>query len=137
MPVEKYIAQQPSERRHLLNDIHSVIMKTDKTVTPVVEPMMAKEMIIYKANGSMKYGLASVKNHMSLHLLPMYITPKIYDKYKALLPKANFQKGCINFVSDDDMPLNIIKQLIADCAVINPVKIRENQLRAKKSAAKK
>jgi hypothetical protein len=137
MPIAKYIAQQSSERHRALNDIHSIIMTTDKTVTPVVEPMMAKEMIIYKANGSMKYGLASVKNHMSLHLLPMYMTPKIYDKYKALLPKANFQKGCINFVSDDDMPLNIVQQLIADCAVVDLAKIRADYLQAKKAAAKK
>jgi hypothetical protein len=137
MPVGKYIAQQTSERRQVLNDVHSIIMTTDKTVSPVVEPMMAKEMIIYKANGLMKYGLASVKNHMSLHLLPMYMTPKIYDKYKALLPKAKFQKGCINFVSDNDMPLNIIQQLIADCAVVNLVKMRADQLQAKKAGIKK
>ncbi len=58
----RYITQQRPERQKLLTAIHTIIIAGDKTITPVVEPMMGKEMILYKANGMMKYGLASVKN---------------------------------------------------------------------------
>jgi replication-associated recombination protein RarA len=91
----------------IATQLHEVIIQKDKTVTAVIAPMMGKEMIIYNAPGTFKYGLASVKNHMSLHVLPMYASTIIYDKYKALLNKASFQKGCINFNSKDEMPLKI------------------------------
>lgn len=97
--------------------------------------MMGKEMILYNAPGTFKYALASVKNHLSLHLLPMYSSPAIYEKYKALLAGAGFQKGCINFKRKEEMPLNIVKNLIADCSKIDLVAIRENQLKSKSKKA--
>jgi hypothetical protein len=134
--VEHYILSQPSDRQSVLADIHSIILREDKAVVPIVEPMMGKEMIVYKSKGSMKYALASVKKHMSLHLLPMYISKPIYSKYETLLTAADFQKGCINFNLTKDMPLEIVTQLIADCSAIDPVKIREDYLKEKKEKSK-
>jgi len=134
--IAKYIASQPKERQDVLSGIHSVIIEEDKTVIPVIEPMMGKEMIIYKAKGSMKYALAGVKNYMSLHVLPMYGSQALYSKYKALLHKANFQKGCINFNDGEEMPLELVRQLMADCSKIDLAKIREDYLREKKLKSK-
>ena len=134
--IAKYIASQPKERQDVLSGIHSVIIEEDKTVIPVIEPMMGKEMIIYKAKGSMKYALAGVKNYMSLHVLPMYGSQALYSKYKALLHKANFQKGCINFNDSEEMPLELVRQLMADCSKIDLAKIREDYLREKKLKSK-
>ena len=131
-----YVSRQPGERQAVLKDIHTAIMQHDKTVSPVVEPMMGKEMIIYKAKGMMKYGLASVKNYMSLHVLPMYGSQAIYSRYKELLPNAAFQKGCINFNRAEEMPNNIIEQLIEECSRIDLVKMREEYLEGKKKAKK-
>lgn len=131
-----YISKQPAERQAVLNDIHTAIIQHDKTVSPVVEPMMGKEMIIYKAKGMMKYALSSVKNYMSLHVLPMYGSQTIYSKYKALLPNAAFQKGCINFNSAEDVPGGIVEDLIEDCSKIDLVKMREDYLEGKKKTKK-
>jgi hypothetical protein len=68
---------------------------------------------------------------MSLHVLPMYGSAKIYDKYKGLLKDAKFQKGCINFTNKDEMPLKIVKDLITDCSKIDLRVIRENLLKSK------
>jgi len=57
-------------------------------------------MIVYNAPGIFKYGLSSVKNYMSLHVLPIYGSASLHSKYKALLLNANFQKGCINFKNE-------------------------------------
>jgi Domain of unknown function (DU1801) len=135
-----YIKHQPAERQEILTAIHTVISAHDKTVIAVVEPMMGKEMILYKmqqGKGMMKYGLASVKNHMSLHLLPMYMSPKIYEKYMPLLAQAKFQKGCINFNSETDMPLPVVQQLIIDCAPVDLQKMRDDYQQSKKTAKKK
>ncbi|GAB2810975.1 DUF1801 domain-containing protein [Ferruginibacter profundus] len=139
MTIPAFIATQPAERQELLTRLHEIIIQKDKTVTPVIAPMMGKEMIIYNAPGTFKYGLASVKNYMSLHVLPMYGSPVIYEKYKALLKDASFQKGCINFNTAAEIPLKIVKELIADCAKIDLRALREEQLkaRAKKTAVKK
>jgi hypothetical protein len=115
-----------------LSEIHSEIIKADKTVTAQVDKMMGKDMIIYNAPGSFKYGLSNVKKHISLHLLPIYSVPSLHAKYKELLPKASFQKGCINFTSEEEVPLDILKSLLADCAKIDLAKIREEYLKSKK-----
>jgi hypothetical protein len=134
--IEQYISAQPSDRQSILNSIHLIIVEEDKTVVPIVEPMMGKEMIIYKGKGMMKYGLAGVKNYMSLHVLPMYMSGTLFSKYKSLLHKANFQKGCINFNTAEEMPLDIVRQLIADCSKIDLLKIREDYLKQKKLKTK-
>ena len=134
--INDYIIKQSADRQNLLTNIHSVIVEKDKTVVPVVEPMMGKEMIVYKQKGMMKYALSSVKNYMSLHVLPMYGSANLYNKYRERLPKANFQKGCINFVSADEVPLKTLKQLFADCSKIDLQKIREDYLKEKKAKGK-
>lgn len=131
MTITEFISAQPAERQELLSQLHEIIIQKDKTVTPIIAPMMGKEMIIYNAPGSFKYGLASVKNYMSLHVLPMYGSPVLYEKYKALLKHAGFQKGCINFKNKNEMPLKIVKDLIADCSKIDLRAIRENYLKSK------
>jgi hypothetical protein len=127
-----YISKTPSDRQDILTAIHNTIVEHDNTVLPVVEPMMGKEMIIYKGNGMMKYGLSSVKNYMSLHVLPIYMNPVLHAKYEPLLNKASFQKGCINFDKAEQMPLQILKDLITDCSKIDLLKIRQEQLAKKK-----
>jgi len=137
MQSQDYISKQPAERQELLNKLHEIIIQNDLTVIPVVEPMMGKEMIIYKDRGMMKYALSGVIKYMSLHVLPIYGAPVLHDKYKTLLDKASFQKGCINFENAEQMPLDIVKQLITDCAKIDLVKIREDYLKKKKEDKKK
>jgi hypothetical protein len=132
MEIKDYISGQDLSRQNILSSIHKTIIETDKSVIAGVEKMMGKEMILYKCKGNMKYGLSSVKKHMSLHLLPIYGSKALHLKYEALLDKASFQKGCINFSREDQMPLDIVRQLIADCSAIDLNKIREEYLKNKK-----
>ena len=134
--TRNYILTQPVDRQSILTDIHSIILEIDKSVISEIAPMMGKEMIIYKNKGMMKYGLAGVKNYMSLHVLPIYGSKTLYEKYKLLLNKANFQKGCINFDTAEKMPLDIVRLLISDCSKVDLTKIREDYLNEKKLRAK-
>ena len=136
MPITEFINTLPLQRQELLTGIHKIIIKEDKTVIPEIGKMMGKDMIIYKAMGAFKYGLASAKNYMSLHVLPMYCSPAIHSKYKEILPGANFQKGCINFKDKEDMPLKIVKQLIHDSSKIDLLAIRNDYLKSKKEKSK-
>lgn len=134
MEITTYISNQPLERQNLLTTIHETILKHDNSVKAEVGSMMGKAMIIYKGKGLMKYGLSSVKNYISLHVLPIYGSSSLHSKYKSLLPKANFQKGCINFNQEQDMPINIVKSLITDCSTIDLQKIKEAYLESKKTS---
>ena len=131
MSIESFIAKQALERQKLLASIHKIILQEDKTVSAEVAPMMGNEMIVYKASGIFKYGLSGMKNYMSLHVMPIYGSPTLYTKYKTLLPKANFQKGCINFTNEEEMPPAIVKQLIVDCSKIDVQAIKEKYLESK------
>lgn len=136
MTIEQYIAGQPEERQALLQALHRIIAANDTTVTATVGPMMGKEMILYHAPGTFKYGLAGGKSHMSLHALPIYMNPALYEKYKQLMPRASFQKGCINFKSAGEVPQEIVAALIGDCAKIDLLKIREDYQKSRKSKSK-
>jgi hypothetical protein len=131
--VLNYISDQSPDRLGLLSGIHEIICENDLSVVAVVEPMMGKEMIIYKSNHMMKYALASMKNYMSLHVLPIYGSASLFMKYQTLLPKAKFQKGCINFNHENELPLEIVKKLIVDCSTIDLKKIREDYLKSRKT----
>ncbi|MDB5211749.1 MAG: hypothetical protein JWQ30_2576 [Sediminibacterium sp.] len=135
--IQDYISSQPKDRQKILSELHTLIIINDKTITPVIESMMGKEMILYKGKKMMKYGLASMKEYMSLHALPIYMNKPLHAKYEKLLNKASFQKGCINFTSAEQMPLAVVAQFITDCSVIDLEKIREDQLKKKKTAKKK
>jgi hypothetical protein len=132
LSIESFISEQKAERRKLLEDIHKVIIRNDKTVKARIGSMMGKEMIIYEC-GIFKYGLASTKNYMSLHVMPIYGSPELHRKYKELLPAANFQKGCINFKDEEDLPIIIVNQLITDCATIDLLLLREKYTKSKSS----
>jgi len=91
MNVSDYLSELESpERRELLTAIHEIIIGTDRKVTPEVDRMMGKKMIIYKQDGIFVYGLSSVKNHMTLHLMPIYGSSPIRSKYSKRLNKAKF-----------------------------------------------
>lgn len=136
MNISTYISNQPVERQALLQQMHETIIAADKTVTAKVAPMMGKDMIIYSAD-VFKYGLSSMKNYMSLHVMAIYGSPNLFTKYKALFPNANFQKGCINFKNAAEMPLEIVVAMIKDCAPFDLLKIREEYLKNKKAKNRK
>jgi hypothetical protein len=132
MTPKEYIAKQIPERKELMTIIHNTIMDNNKRVKPDVSKMMGHDMIQYKLNGVFMYGLDSGKYHVTLHLLPMYGSPVIYAKYKKLLDKAKFQKGCINFTAEEQVPTKVISSLIKDCAKCEDMIIEMYMARKKK-----
>jgi hypothetical protein len=129
MQASEYISKQAPERQAILSAIHSIIVKEDSSVLSEIGLMMGKEMILYKERGFFKYGLSSVKNHMSLHIMPIYMSSPLHAKYQKLLPQVEFQKGCINFKCAADVPLDIMEQLFADCAKVDIAAMLEKRKR--------
>ena len=136
MLISDFINIQPKDRQGVLTKIHEIILDEDKTVEAVVKQMMGKEMIVYNATGIFKYGLSGVKNYMSLHVMPVYGSASLYSKYKILLRDANFQKGCINFKNEEEMPLTVLTQLIQDCSRVDLPAIKKSYKESKNKMPK-
>lgn len=132
MTAAEHLSTQDTFRQPLLTAIHNLILQHDPSVEAKVGDMMSKTMILYTDRDFLKYGLASVKEHISLHCQPIYMNPSLHDKYTALLPKAKIQKGFINFKNEPELPPNIVTQLIIDCAPIDLIAIRQKYLANKK-----
>lgn len=132
MKITEFINTQIPERHDLLSTIHTIILQEDKSVAAKVGMMMGKEMILYNSPGSFKYALSSVKKHISIHAMPLYCSTEIHSKYKNLLPKANFQKGCVNFNDETELPLSILTSMMAECSKVDLQSIREEYLKSKK-----
>jgi hypothetical protein len=119
MTIPSFLSSQEPGRKQILSAIHNIILKLDKNAKSEISSMMGKEMIIYKTSGIFKYGLSSVKDHMTLHVMPIYGSSKLHSKYEKLLDKTKFQKGCINFKKAEEMPIDIVTQLINDCSKLD------------------
>ncbi|HEV9038388.1 MAG TPA: hypothetical protein VGQ51_17250 [Puia sp.] len=131
MTATDYISGQDPARRKVLSDIHSIILKEDSTVAAEVGLMMGKEMILYKERGYFKYGLSSVKSYMSMHVMPIYGGSPLHARYQKLLPQAEFQKGCINFRNEAEVPPDVLQRLFADCANVSIAALLEKRTRKK------
>lgn len=125
MTVPEYLAKQAPEGEKLLTELHNIILETNKKLSANVSKMMGADMIIYTLNNQFIYALGAGKNYMSLHVLPMYMVKTIHEKYAKLLPKAKFQKGCINFKNADEMPAATVKQLLTECAQVDMAALME------------
>jgi hypothetical protein len=127
MSIDEFISGTPQDRQQLLRALHGAIIANDPSVIAEIKPMMGKEMILYEQRRYMKYGLASTKQHLSLHCLPMYMDPALHGQFTKLLPDAQFQKGCINFKDAAAMPVAVLAEIIAACSAVNIADVLEKR----------
>ena len=141
MTPKQYLDTLPKERKVIISKLREYILKSDPLVKEVVAGMMGREMLMYMQGDFMKYALSSVKDHMSFHSMVMYGSSVRFgggglrEKYEKLLPKAKFQKGCINFKSALQLPLDVAEKIVKEMAKVEfpPAKFKESM---EKSAAK-
>ena len=148
MTPKEYLDSLPEDRKAILSKLRQLILKSDPLVKEVVSSMMGKEMLMYMQGDFMKYALSSVKEHMSFHSMVMYGSSTRFggsglrEKFEKLLPKAKFQKGCINFKDVIQMPLDIAEKFVKEMAKVEypPPEYKERMeksiKRSQKSKAK-
>jgi hypothetical protein len=124
MTPKQFLDSLPEDRRKILTALREIILKSDPLIKETVGLMMGKEMLMYCQGDFMKYALSSVKDHLSLHSMVMYGSSirfggsGLREAYEKLLPKAKFQKGCVNFKNEAELPIDIAKKFIADMASV-------------------
>jgi len=91
---------------------------------------MGREMLYYEsAAGQLFAALASGKNYMSLHLMPLYYNPVLAAKYKPKLAGIKMGKACLNFTKPDEIPYAVMEHLLLDA--VKSGKRIEKQIAAK------
>ncbi len=141
MTPKQFLDSLPEDRKEVIGKLRQFILRSDPLVKEVVAGMMGREMLIYMQGDFMKYALSSVKQHMSFHSMVMYGSSirfgggGLREKYEKLMPKAKFQKGCINFKDTVQMPLDIAEKFVKEMAKVEypPAAFKEQM---EKSAAK-
>jgi len=109
MEIEQYISTLSETEQQAISQFRKVILENDKAVSESFGKFMSNpNAISYNEQGVFKYGLTVTKNYISFHSLVMYSNPQLMDELKSKLPKAKFQKGCINFKSLDEFPESVL-----------------------------
>ena len=127
--VEKYLATLPPDRRAAIATIRNVIRKN---LPRGFEEGMQYGMIGYYVplsrypttyNGQAlgAAALASQKGYMSLYLMSVYGDPKqkawFERAYRAAGKKLDMGKSCVRFKKLDDLPLDVVGEVIAQLDV--------------------
>jgi hypothetical protein len=113
MEIEQYINTLSETEQQAIGQFRKVILENDKAVSENFGKFMSNpNAISYNEQGVFKYGLTIAKTYISFHSLVMYSNPHLMNELRTELPKAKFQKGCINFKSLDEFPESILKEHI-------------------------
>lgn len=123
--VEEYLAELPPDRRGAIATVRKVILDhlpegyeetMDFGMIGYVVPLQ-KYPVTYNGHPLAYAGLASQKNHMALYLMCVYgdqETGELFrDRYKASGKKLDMGKSCVRFKKLEDLPLDLIGEVIA------------------------
>jgi uncharacterized protein YdhG (YjbR/CyaY superfamily) len=141
--VEQYLAEVPSERREILATVRAVILEN---LPRGYEEAMNWGMITYQVplatypdtyNGQplMYAALASQKNYMSIYLTGIYMDEAakrdFEQAYRRTDKRYDAGKSCVRFRRLEDLPLDLIGQIIGALPVKEFIK-RVKQLHPRK-----
>jgi uncharacterized protein YdhG (YjbR/CyaY superfamily) len=139
--VQEYLAKLPPDRREALSAVRKVILKNlpKGYVESVNWGMICYEIPLkrypntYNGRPLGLAGLASQKNHMSVHLMNVYGDPETEAWFKAEFAKSgkklDMGKSCVRFRKLDDLPLELIGRAIARTPVARYIEFYERSRR--------
>ena len=123
--VEEYLASLPNDRRRELERVRRVVKQN--LPAGYVEGMgfgmicYSVPLTVYRDTYNkqplMYAALASQKNYLSLHLMPVYpdnaLEKRLRDEFAAAGKKLDMGKSCIRFKHADDLELDAIGDIVA------------------------
>ena len=147
--VDEYLASLSGERRAALSAVREVVLKN---LGPGFEEGMQYGMIGYFIPHSIYppgyhcdpkqplfyAGLASQKNHMSLHLCSAYGSAEqeqwLKDAWKKAGKKLEMGRACIRFKKLDDLPLDVVAEAFRRVTVEKYIQVYERGLASAQTA---
>jgi hypothetical protein len=135
--VATFLARLPTERRREAERVREAIRRH---LPAGYEEVVSKNMLVYQVplerypdtyNGRPLWyvALASEKSYLSLHLMPAYgdkaLARRLADGFRAAGKKLDMGKACIHFTTTDDVPLDVIGQIVAAMPVDRWVRLAQ------------
>jgi hypothetical protein len=110
LSYEQYLANVQAERRAEVERVWNVVRES--MPDGYAEEIGAK-FLSYKAGEDWYVALANQKNYISLYMIPLYVFPEVKAKFdKAASKKLKCGKGCVNFLRADELPLEVIGEIV-------------------------
>ena len=145
--VEDYLQELPRERREALQEVRKVVL--DNLPAGYVETMnwgvityeipLERFPDTYNKRPLMYAALASQKNHMSLYLMCVYSHKesrvRFEEKFKASGKKLNMGKSCVRFKRVEDLPLDVVGEVIAGTSVDAYIRFYQESRTKRKTSA--
>ena len=134
---DEYLNDLPAERRDAIAAVRAVVRKNlPKGFAEFVSFGMLNYAIplsrfpnTYNGQPLCYVALASQKNYCSLYLMSVYgdkkHEAKLRDGFKAAGKKLDMGKSCVHFKSPDDLPLDVVGDLIASVSAEKWIEIYE------------
>lgn len=127
-----FIASIPTERKEAVERVWKAVRES---MPAGYTEQISSKYLTFAADGEMYVALANQKNFLTLHLIPIYIFPELKAKLDNSGKKMKVGKGCVNFLSAEDLSLDIIAQVIGSCEAETYIE-KMRQLRGKKKSKK-
>ena len=142
--VTDYLAALPTDRQTAVKAVRAVIRKNlPKGFAEQMQYGMIGYVVphkLYPAGYHCKpeeplpfAGLASQKNYMSLYLMSVYFSPTLLTWLKEQFvlkgKKLDMGKSCLRFKKLEDLPLDVIGELIARVPVADYIRHYESNLK--------
>ena len=143
--TEDYINQLPEDRKGPITKLNNLIKKH---MPKGLEAGMGYGMLAYYVPKSIYpdgyhckpfpplpfINLASQKNFIALYHSGMYAKKELYDWFVAEYPKhskykLDMGKSCVRFKKNDDIPYDLIEELMAKMSVEEWISIYENTIK--------
>ena len=142
--VAEYLAELPEDRRSATSAVRKVILKN---LHNDFEEVMQYGMIgyvvphkLYPAGYHCKpeeplpfAGLASQKSYMSLYLMTVYFSPTLLawlkEQFALKGKKLDMGKSCLRFKKLEDLPLEVIGEVIARVPLADYIRQYESNLK--------
>jgi len=150
--VEEYLKELPEDRRAAISKVRQVIRKNlPKGITEGMQYGMIGYSVPHKIYPAGYHcdpkqplpfaGLASQKNYMSFYLCTVYQNTDLEQwmraQFEAKGKKLDMGKGCIRFKKVEDLPLDVIGEVVSRVPLADVIANYEGQLAAAKARKKK
>jgi uncharacterized protein YdhG (YjbR/CyaY superfamily) len=110
LSFEQYLDSLPPDRRTTVERVWQVVRAN--MPAGYLEQIDAR-MLTFKADGEWYVALANQKNYASLYLMPVYCFPELKARLDGSGKKLRMGKSCINFTRAEDLPLDVIGEILA------------------------
>lgn len=110
LTYEQYLNSLPPERREAIDRVWRLVREN---VPGGYEEEVGPKFLSFKAGADWYVALADQKNYVSLYLMPLYVFPDLRAKFDAAAGNLKCGKSCINFKRAEDLPLDVIAEILA------------------------